>query len=70
MILWHESEDINKQTKKFISKILVDSNFTFTSHAWLCCVSFLHIDYFVESIVVDNNIHAKVLSFHTEIISV
>ena len=31
IFLWHESEDINK--KKLISKILVDSNFTFSSFA-------------------------------------
>ena len=28
--------------KKLISKISVDSNFEFTSYAWLCCVSLLH----------------------------
>ena len=32
--LWHESEDINK--KEPISKISVDSNFMFSSYAWLC----------------------------------
>ena len=34
IFLWHESEDIHK--KKLISKISVDSNFTFSSCAWLC----------------------------------
>ena len=34
IVLRHESEDINKKTKKeVISKISVDSNFMFTSHA-------------------------------------
>ena len=32
IFLWHESEDINK---KSISKISVNSNFQFTSYAWL-----------------------------------
>ena len=34
IFLWHELEDINK--KKLISKISVDSNFGFSSYAWLC----------------------------------
>ena len=34
ILLWHESEDINK--KKHISKISVDSNFAFLSCTWLC----------------------------------
>ena len=33
IFLWHESEDVNK--KKLISKISVDSDFTFSSYAWL-----------------------------------
>ena len=39
IFLWHELEDINKKKKKkkkkVISKISVDSNFTFASYAWL-----------------------------------
>ena len=35
IFLWHESEDINQKKKKIISKISFDSNFTFTSYAWL-----------------------------------
>ena len=29
-------------TKKVISKISVDSNFTFASYAWLCALALLH----------------------------
>ena len=55
IFLWHESEDINKtkknpnkqtnqkkKKKKVISKISVDSNFTFTSYAWFYALAFLH----------------------------
>ena len=31
-----------KKKKKLISKISVDTNFTFTSYAWLCAVALLH----------------------------
>ena len=34
IFLWHELENINK--KKLISKISVDSDFPFSSYAWLC----------------------------------
>ena len=54
-----------KQKKKHISKISVDSNFLFTSYAWLCSVSLPHIDYCVELILIDK----KMLSFHKEVIS-
>ena len=43
--LCHESEDFNKKKKKkkkTISKISVDSSFTFTSNAWLCALAVLH----------------------------
>ena len=40
IFLWHETEDINK--KMIISKISVDSNFTFTNCAWLCALVLLH----------------------------
>ena len=38
IISWHESEEVNqkKKKKKLISKISVDSSFTFSSYAWLC----------------------------------
>ena len=45
IFLWYDSEDINRK-KKRISKISVDSNFTFSSYAWLCNVYFIApIDY-------------------------
>ena len=37
IIFWHESEDINKKSYK----ISGDSNFKFSSYAWLLCVSSL-----------------------------
>ena len=44
--LWHESEDINQ--KKIISKISVDTNFTFSSYAWLYVCFISPIDHCVE----------------------
>ena len=41
IILWHKSEDTKQ--KKLISKISVDSNFTFSSHDYVCFIA--PIDY-------------------------
>ena len=64
IILWHESEDINK---KVYSKFSVDSNFTFTSYAQLCVIH-CSIDYCVELIIAEKFL-CKLLLFHTEMIS-
>ena len=40
IFLLHKLEDIDK--KRVISKISVDSNFTFTSYAWLGALALLH----------------------------
>ena len=45
IFLWYESEDFKQ--KKLVSKISVDSNFTFSSYARLCVFHCSHIDYCV-----------------------
>ena len=54
--------------KKLISKILVDSNFMFSSYGWLCVFHCSHrLLCWIKSHVQD--FLWKLLSFHTEIIS-
>ena len=66
IFLWHKSEDINI---KVISKISVDSNFPFTSYAWLCALALLHqrLLCWIKSCQWD--FMQKKLSFHKEMIS-
>ena len=67
IFLWHESNDMKK--KMVIIKISVNSNFTFTSYAWLCALTLLHrlLCFKIKSRRQD--FMRKLLLFHTEIIS-
>ena len=59
---------MNKEIKTkeaYISKISVDSNFTFSGYAWFCS----HLkNYCVELTLLDKH-YVELLSFHTEMIS-
>ena len=70
VILTTSFYDMNQKilTKKVISKISVDSNFTYTSYAWLCAVALLHrLLCYIKSRRQD--FMWKLLLFHTETIS-
>ena len=58
-----------KKKKKFISKISVDSNFTFTSYAWLCMYWNCFIDYCIKINSRRQEFVWQLLLFHTEMIS-
>ena len=63
IFLWYELKDINK--KKMISKISVDSNFTFTSYTGLCAMALL---YRLQGLINSGRWESmwKLLLFHTE----
>ena len=71
IFLWHESEDTMYKQKKLISKISVDSNFTFSSYAWLCVFHCSHrpcrLQCWIKRRVRD--FLWKLLSFHNKMVS-